>query len=320
VGEASLGWQSAQYVGLVAGPADLRAKLTGGVVQIGPLDIRLAEGRLVTAPRIVLNESKVRSQGVPRIVVDRGPLLDSVRISPEMCSLWLKYIAPQVADAAQAEGKLSLSLEGASMPLAAPMTGDIVGTLAIHSAQVGPGQTGQEFVGLARELYGLISGGVAANNANQNFAFITLPQQDVPFEMKNEVVYHRGLKILVGDLTIVTQGSVNVQTEEFNLLASIPLPESLFRGREGLLASLKGQTLQVPIQGAFNKRMDVGKLIADIVKQNTAGAVQNIIGRQLERGMRGEGLLPGEFGQGLNRLFGPRQPQQPPPPQNPPPR
>jgi hypothetical protein len=36
--------------------------------------------------------------------------------------------------------------------------------------------------------------------------------------------------------------------------------------------------------------------------------------------MRGEGLLPGEIGQGLNRLFGPRQPQQPPqqPPPNPP--
>jgi hypothetical protein len=40
--------------------------------------------------------------------------------------------------------------------------------------------------------------------------------------------------------------------------------------------------------------------------------------------MRGDGLLPGEIGQGLNRLFGPRQPQpqqpQQPPPQNPPPR
>ena len=111
-----------------------------------------------------------------------------------------------------------------------------------------------------------------------------------------------------------------MQTEEFNLLASVPLPESLFRGREGLLASLKGQTLQLPIQGSFNKPLNLGKLVADIVKQNTAGAVQNIIGRQLERGMRGEGLLPGEIGQGLNRLFGPRQPQQPPqqPPPNPP--
>ena len=104
-GEASLGWQSAQYVGLVAGPADF-AKLAGGVVQVGPLDVRLAEGRLTTSPRILLNDR------VPQIVVDRGPLLDSVRISPEMCNLWLKYIAPQVADAAHAEGKLSMSLEG----------------------------------------------------------------------------------------------------------------------------------------------------------------------------------------------------------------
>jgi hypothetical protein len=318
-GEASLGWQGAQYVGLVAGPADFRAKLAGGVVQVGPLDVPLAEGRLTSAPRILLNDR------VPQIAVARGPLLENVRISPEMCSLWLKYIAPQVADAAHAEGKLSLSLEGASVPLAAPLAGDVVGTLSIQSAQVGPGQTGLAFVGLARELYALIIGGGAAGaNTNQDSALLTLPQQDVPFEVKNEVVSHRGLKIAIGELAITTQGTVNLQTEEYNLLASVPLPENLFRGREGLLASLKGQTLQLPIQGNFNKRLDLGKLVADIVKQNAAGAVQNIIGRQLERGMRGDGLLPGEIGQGLNRLFGPRQPQpqqpQQPPPQNPPPR
>jgi len=126
------------------------------------------------------------------------------------------------------------------------------------------------------------------------------------------VVYHRGLKILFGELTITTQGSVNLQTDEYSLVASVPLPENLFRGREGLLASLKGQTLQLPIQGNFNKRLDLGKLVAEIVKRNAAGAVQNIIGRQLERGLQGDGL--GEIGQGLNRLFGPRQPQPPPQP------
>ena len=101
----------------MAGPADFRAKLAGGVVQIGPLDVPLAEGHLKTAPRVLLNDRG------PQIVVDRGPLLENVRISPEMCSLWLKYIAPQVADAAHAEGKLSLSLEGASVPLSIKFLG-----------------------------------------------------------------------------------------------------------------------------------------------------------------------------------------------------
>src|SRR5262249_54453733 len=153
-------------------------RLAGGVVQIGPLDVPLAEGRLTSAPRILLNDR------VSQIAVARGPLLENVRLSREMCSLWLKYIAPQVADAAQAEGKMSLSLEGASVPLAAPLSGDVVGTLSIQSAQVGPGQLGQEFVGLARELFSLITGGGgAAANANQNVTLLTLPQQDVPFEV-----------------------------------------------------------------------------------------------------------------------------------------
>src|SRR4029079_4553248 len=54
-GEASLGWKGAQYVGLIAGPADFRAKLASGVVQVGPLDIPLSEGRLTAAPRLMLN-------------------------------------------------------------------------------------------------------------------------------------------------------------------------------------------------------------------------------------------------------------------------
>src|SRR5262245_19080242 len=117
-GEASLGWEGAQYVGLVAGPADFRAKLNSGVVLIGPLDIPISEGRLTTNPRMMLNNRE------PTVVVDRGPLLTNVRISPEMCSLWLKFVAPLLADATRAEGKFSLSLQGANVPLSAPEGSD----------------------------------------------------------------------------------------------------------------------------------------------------------------------------------------------------
>jgi hypothetical protein len=64
-------------------------------------------------------------------------------------------------------------------------------------------------------------------------------------------------------------------------------------------------------------------VLQNLGKQMATAAVQGAATKQLERGQemlnkelqRGEGLLQGEIGQGLNRLFGPRQPQ---PPQQPP--
>ena len=140
VGEASLGWQAAQYVGLVAGPADFKAQLKQGIVYIGPLDIPVSDGRLTTNPRILLNDP------VPQLVVDRGPLIQNVRITPEMCNQWLKYVAPLLADATEAEGKFSLNLEGASVPLFTPLASSVQGGLAIHGAQVGPGPLAKQYL------------------------------------------------------------------------------------------------------------------------------------------------------------------------------
>lgn len=314
-GEASLGWQGAQYVGLVAGPADFRSKLAAGVVQIGPLDIPLAEGRLTTAPRLILNQPQ------PSLVIDRGPVLTNVRISPEMCTMWLKYVAPLVAEATRAEGKFSLSLEGANMPLSAPVTGSAAGTLSIASAQIGPGPMGQQLQTVAREVLAFLKPGDGqAGSGSGNLALLSFPQQDVPFSMRDAVVRHDGLKVMIGDLSMVTDGNVNIQTEEFDLTATIALPESLFAGREGLLASLRGQPLKIPLRGSFSRPPDLRGALTSLLQQNAGSAVRNVIGNQIERRLqgeggllqRGEGMLQREFGQGLNRLFGPNTPAQPP--------
>jgi hypothetical protein len=322
-GEASLGWQGAQFVGLVAGPADFRAKLAGGIIQVGPLDIPLAEGRLTAAPRILLNNR------TPSVVFDRGPLLQNVRISPEMCSLWLKFVAPLVAEATRAEGKFSLSLQGADVPLSSPLTSDVAGTLAIHNAQIGPGPLAQQYLGLARQLRSFFDSAAGAAAAdNQDRGWLVLPQQDVLFEVRDGTVRNRGLKMTVGDVVITTEGSVEIESQRINLVATIPLQDSWFKKQDSVFAALKGQTLQIPVDGTLTQpRLDT-KVLQNLGKQLAGSAVQGVIGKQLERGQgllnkelqqRGEGLLQGELGQGLNRLFGPRPPQQPPQPQQPPP-
>lgn len=320
-GEASLGWQGAQYVGLVAGPADFRAKIAGGVVQVGPLDIPLSEGRLTAAPRLMLSNPE------RAVVFDRGPVLQNVRISPEMCSMWLKFVAPMVADATRAEGKFSLSLEGANVPITAPMTSSVAGTLAIQSAQIGPGPMAQQFLGVIKQVKSFFSsagGDAAAASDSQTQGWLLLPQQDVFFEVQNGLVRNRGLKMTLGDVVITTEGTVGIESQQINLVTTIPIQDSWIKKQEGFLGSLKGQVLQIPVTGTLRQPKLDTRILQNLGKQLAGSAVQGVIGQQLEKRLgaaggtdgllkQGEGLLQGELGQGLNRLFGPKTPANPAP-------
>jgi hypothetical protein len=261
------------------------------------------------------------------VAIDRGPLLSNVRISPEMCSLWLKFVAPLVADATRAEGKFSLSLQGANVSLAQPLASDVAGTLAIHSAQIGPGPLAQQYIAIARQIRGMLRGeaGAAAGQADEESrGWMILPQQEVLFEVHDGTVLNRGLKMSLGDVVITTEGSVDIETQKINLVASVPLNENWFKNQQGVFAALKGQTIKIPIDGTLKQpRLDT-RVLQDLGKQLAGAAVQGAINKQLERGQgmlnkelqRGENALQSEITQGLNRLFGPR-PQQP-PPANPP--
>jgi len=187
---------------------------------------------------------------------------------------------------------------------------------------------------MGRELLSFLGrGGGQSNGTSGPLALLSFPQQYVPFNVRNGIVRHDGLKVDLGEIQITTSGTVNLETEEYDLMATIGLPENLFQGREGLLASRRGQPVQIPIRGSFNRPPNLSGELVRFFQQNAGNAVRNIIGNQIERRLQGDGgllqrgegllrgqgdggaggLLPRELGQGLNRLFGPStpQPQQP---------
>ena len=312
IGDASLGWQGAQFVGLIAGKADVKAHLDRGVVNIGPLDIPLSEGRLTTAPRIHL------SSEVPVLAVDRGPVLENVRISPEMCQLWLKYVAPILADTTRAEGKFSLSLQGAAIPLIKPQRHefqpqsiDAAGNLAIHTAQIGPGPVAVEYLTLARQIRTLFDPAAGAETTvDPDRGWVVLPQQDVQFEVSQGAVRHRGFAMVVKDVTITTEGSVGIDDQSLNLIAHVPIQESWLKKAPPYLTGLKGKTLQIPIGGTITQPKIDGRILENLTKQLAGSAVQGVIDQQLQKGQT---ILQDELGKGLNRLFGPLQPKPPTP-------
>ena len=77
--------------------------------------------------------------------IDPGPLVQQVRIDPEMCAYGLQYLAPVLAGVATAQGKFSIELDGCRLPIDNPAVGELAGRFTVHSVEIGAGPLLREF-------------------------------------------------------------------------------------------------------------------------------------------------------------------------------
>jgi translocation and assembly module TamB len=280
--DAEFGWQSAKYAGLVLGPGAVPAKLDKSLLQIGPLDLTINEGKIVGAPRVNL------ATATPVLEMDKGPFIQNLRISPELCDGWMKFVAPLLAGVTRAEGNFSVDLEGAKVPLTQPTVGSIGGIMTIHRAEVGPGPLAQSYLTVAKQLKDIADGnyaavanlfapnaaGATADTGNSK-GVLVLPEQQVKFEMIEGRVHHQGLKMTVKDVIITTRGSVGLD-QTMELVAEIPVQESWLKNNSAL-ASLKGQTLQIPIRGTLSQPAPDLRAISNLTQGLARNAATNAL-------------------------------------------
>ncbi len=281
-GSFDFGWQAVRAYGMGLGPGEVHATLSDRVLAIQPLNLPLGEGHLRVAPRFELGEPPLR------MVVDKGLLLERVRISPEICAGWLKYVAPLLADATRAEGQFSVSLDGAAIPLGDVEQGSAAGTVTIHTAQVGPGPLAQEFLAIAQQIRALING--RPPGTSQAATWLLLPEQELDFHVRDGRVQHQNLTVTAGDVVMRTSGSVGLD-QSLALVAEVPIQEAWVQDRR-LLQSLGGTTIQVPIRGTLTRPQIDERALGDLNRRLMEEAAGRVLEEQLDRG--------------LNRLFGPR--------------
>ena len=289
--QGSLSWTSAEVQGFVFGPAELDAKLANGQVDVAPMEVAVSEGKLHLAPHIYLDRT-------PMVVtLPAGKLAEEVRISREMCGTWFKYIAPLVSDATAAEGRFSVDLSGATVPVDDPMASQVAGTLAIHQAQIGPGPLAQQLLWLAGQVKAIAEGQPLEAAAAPSERWLELPAQNVAFQFADRRVQHEGLRMQVKDVVIQTRGSVGLD-QTISLVAEVPVRDE-WLAKSPYLQTMRGQTLQVPIQGTLSSpRLDRSALTKATV-QSATGAATKLL----------EGELNNQLNRGLEKLFG-RPPQQ----------
>lgn len=297
-GQAGIGWDQAQFLGLTAGPANIDAKLAKGIVSVAPLNVDVSEGRLLAAPSVHLYEPNFP------LVMAKGAVVEKVRITPELCRGWLKYVAPLLADATRAEGKFSLDLEGGTVPLLQPEGMDVGGILSIHEAQIGPGPLAMTYLNLAMQVKSILAGkpGQSAS-IDPNKGWVLLPEQQVEMRAVGGRVHHRGLSMHVKDVVIRTEGSVGFD-QTLNLVAAIPVQDKWIE-KDKLPPLFKGQTIYVPIRGHISDPKPDAQVLVELAKHVLVGGAKNLLQGKLDSG---RGRIEQELQKGLDRLFQPKSP------------
>ena len=262
-------WESAKLYGLPIGEGEFHGQLRKGILDIKPISVAVNDGRLNLSPRFYLNEAPAT------MTLDRGPLLENVELTPEMCRDWLKYVAPLLADATQCQGRISAHIDRAAFPIDAPETGSLAGTLTIHGADVRAGALAMGYINLVQRVEGVLQGKPPESTAlGSSVRLVHLDEQQLNVSMADGRVHHQGLKMKIGDVDVISSGSVGAD-QSLDLIAEIAVQDSWIEGRS-YLVGLQGQTLKIPIRGNVGRPRIDYSLIEEIGRRTLTGAASNV--------------------------------------------
>lgn len=295
-GEAGLGWQTAHVYGLSVGAGDVTCKLTDGVGVFSLRDISVNEGTVRLNSQLRLDRSPAM------ILLQSERIIDKVRLSPELCAGWLKFVAPLMADATRVDGRFSVVLSNGALPVGDPSAGDVAGQLDVHGAQVAPGPLGNQLLAVVDRIKALTKSKSlkpadllslaeqSASASGRERVLVTLPEQQVPFRLMNGRVHHEGLTLVTKDATLKTRGSVGLD-ETLDLIVEIPVRDEWI-AQNKQLASLRGKSLSIPVRGSLTAPQLDLRVFESLARDAITAPVENLLENELQKGLNR--LLPGK--------------------------
>jgi hypothetical protein len=157
------------------------------------------------------------------------------------------------------------------------------GVLSVHSARVGPGPLSREFLGIAEQIRAVIEKRPPRAGAGGLDQWLELPSQEVAFQMVDGRVHHQGLQLQVGDVLFKTKGAVGFD-DSLALLAEVPIRDQ-WVADDRYLSALRGQTIQLPVQGTLGRPQVDGQALAQLTRQAVGGAATRLLEQELNRGL-----------------------------------
>ena len=266
----SFGWERGEILNLPVGASQMQLDVNESVAVLKTNGIPFAGGMVNFAPKI-----DMRSQD-PAMIMDWTRVIDNVALRPETARQWLRFVAPLAADATSAQGNFTVDIGSAKVPLFDPMNMEVRGSVKLHDVSIGAGPAAEQLLSTVTQLKTILNPG----SPNRDLTtWLRMKEQTVPIAIKNGRVYHNKLDFAHDDLVIQTHGSVGLD-QTLNMVAKIPIADAWIAGKP-YLASLKGQTISVPITGTVTQpRLDkraLQQLSTNLVKQGVNGALNKVI-------------------------------------------
>lgn len=269
-----LQWVAANFYGFRSTNALVTLNYADDALEINPHHLPIGRGQWIAAPRIEFGHSTAE------LIFAGGPVLKEIEFTPEMSQSWMRYVSPLLGSSTRLEGQFSLSAEPARIQLTAPYRGQFQGLLEIESAQAGPGPMVLQVLQSVSALQAML--GRKPGTLNQQ---ITVARQSVPFEYAQGRVSHHNLRIGMGDVTLISSGSVGMdETIEFQI--DMPLPDRWTENRP-LLAGLKGESIPFRMSGTLDQPQLDGRALAEMGQRmgtkGAAGLIDGLLQRRQEK-------------------------------------
>jgi hypothetical protein len=262
-GDMTLGWQSLQAFGSVAGPANVEMHLKNGEVTSPPVQTTLDQGKLTMLPRLRLSPTE--------LVFNKGTQLDHAKLTQQNCDQLLSYISPALARAEQINGEVSMIVDdGSRVPLMAVEKMEASGRISLHSVTIQGGPMIRVLALLTR------------NNSS-----VALQKEAVVnFRVTKGRIYHDKMELYFPDMMIRTSGSVGFD-DSLDLMVDMTIPPKCLPTGPAR-DTLAKQPLRIPVRGTLSQPQVDQKAFEQEIATMIRNAAGNTIRDEIKKGIGDE--------------------------------
>lgn len=272
-------WAAADLGGLRLDPGEMSMRLFEGQLAFGPFDIGASGGRIQAAPWIKL----LPLPG--ELVVPPGRLVERVMLTPEMCNRWVRWVVPFLGKSTSTAGVVSIDAAGGRIPLGDPFGGEMSGQVVFEQLEMTPSGAMQPLVNLLVKLQSVIDPRFAFGD---KAVLLRVRPEPVQVRLAQRRLWHDGLVMDSGQLTIHTQGSVGGDGS-LDMVVELAFRGDL-AGQTPVIAKLLQTPLVIPLRGTVSR------------PQFDAGQIDSILGRIVEN--TAEAVIGDGLSRSLEALFG----------------
>ena len=269
--QAMTGWERGSLLGLPIGKSDVQIDLQQQVAVVQANRLPVSGGIANLTPQLDMRGGELM------LILGESRVLESIHVTPEICSSCLQYVAPWIAGAANAKGTFSADLQGLRLPVSDPMGLSARGSLYIHELTVDAGPLAKELLGTLTQIRSLLKPDSRQRQVEQ---WLRVESQTIPVVIENKKVYHEGVKFSHDELVVRTSGSVGIEDQSLDLVAKIPIADEWIEGNR-YLSGLRGQSLSIPVSGTVDRPYidpnRVNQLSRELIQNATQAAIGNVI-------------------------------------------